>query len=229
MIGIYKITNQITGESYIGQSIDLAQRWKQHIKNSKKSNKPLHQDIEKYGKENFLFEILEECPKEDLNQREIYWIAFYDTFQGFGYNQNSGGSNSEQCINQTKKKIYCYDLQGNFLQEYESLSEAARQTNSDSGLISRAARTEGRTGKYQWRYEKFETIAPYKRRTNSPQNHSSTSKPVIQLTLDGIIVNEFPSAQEASRQTGISKSGIGMVCNNQRKTAGKYKWIFKDR
>ena len=53
MIGIYKITNKITGKSYIGQSIDIVERWKQHIKNNKKANRPLHNDIKSYGKENF--------------------------------------------------------------------------------------------------------------------------------------------------------------------------------
>ena len=72
----------------------------------------MHDDIKTYGKENFTFEIIEECSKEELNEKEIYWIAFYNTYQGFGYNQNSGGGNSEQCINKTKKKIYCYNLNG---------------------------------------------------------------------------------------------------------------------
>ena len=229
MIGIYKITNNCTGQSYIGQSIDIAKRWQQHIKNNKKANRPLHDDIKAYGKENFTFEIIEECSKEELNEKEIYWIAFYNTYKGFGYNQNSGGGNSEQCINKTKKKIYCYSLNGQFIQEYDSISDAARQTNIENGLICRAANTQGRTKEFQWRYEFTKEIPPYKRKTNPIYNHTSTSKPVLQLTLEGIVINEFPSIQEASRQTGISNSGIGMVCNGQRKSAGKYKWKFKDR
>lgn len=97
MTGIYKFTNKVNGKIYIGQSIDVIKRYKRHIYqafNNTKSNKdyklPFHAAMRKYGKENFTFEILEECPREQLNEREQYWISFYDSFKN-GYNATIGG------------------------------------------------------------------------------------------------------------------------------------------
>lgn len=70
MIGIYKITNIINQHSYIGQSIHIEKRWNEHkLKYNweRESKKPLYLAFQKYGLENFTFEILEECKKQDLN------------------------------------------------------------------------------------------------------------------------------------------------------------------
>ena len=84
MIGIYKITNLINNQSYIGQSINIEQRIKQHFRNKDKI--AIDNAIQKYGKENFQWEIVEECSLKELNEREQYWILYYDTYR-YGYNQ----------------------------------------------------------------------------------------------------------------------------------------------
>lgn len=66
MIGIYKITNKINGKIYIGQSINIERRWKEHIFDNRK-NSLIHLAIIKYGKENFSFEVIEECNQKELN------------------------------------------------------------------------------------------------------------------------------------------------------------------
>lgn len=113
MVGIYKITNLINGNSYIGQSVNIFKRWQQEKEdsnnvNSHSYNYPLMRAFRKYGVDNFSFEILEECNVEDLNEREMYWISFYDTFFN-GYNQTLGGDSKS---NQPKEKIIgiIYDL-----------------------------------------------------------------------------------------------------------------------
>lgn len=111
-IGIYKITNLITNKSYIGLSKHIEQRWQEH-KNGK-GNKLLYQDFIIYGINNFSFEIIEECPQEQLRQKEEYWINFYNTYKD-GYNQNPGGAVAIQAVEKTRKIVYCYDLQGNFI------------------------------------------------------------------------------------------------------------------
>lgn len=88
MIGIYKITNLINNQSYIGQSINIEQRIKQHFRNKDKT--AIDNAIQKYGKENFQWEIVEECSLKELNEREQYWILYYDTYR-HGYNQTWGG------------------------------------------------------------------------------------------------------------------------------------------
>ena len=90
MIGIYKITNKVNGKVYIGQSDNIERRWKNHKKdafwsNGHVYNYPLYRAMRKYGLDNFLFEILEECKKEELNQKEVSYIAQYDSFHN-GYN-----------------------------------------------------------------------------------------------------------------------------------------------
>ena len=95
MTGIYKITNSINGKSYIGQSTDINRRWRMEIADSNNVNShsydyPLMRAFRKYGVDNFKFEIIEECNNEELNQKEIYWIDYFDTFF-HGYNQTLGG------------------------------------------------------------------------------------------------------------------------------------------
>lgn len=91
MIGIYKITKKDTGKSYIGQSVDVKSRLNQHRYKHDNSS-PIDLAIAKYGGDAFEYEILEECSKELLEERERYWIAYYNTYKGCGYNCNEGGS-----------------------------------------------------------------------------------------------------------------------------------------
>ena len=88
--GIYKITNSINNKCYVGQSIDIERRWRDHKKNYLSSNYPLYLAFKKYGLDNFTFEILEECNECELDQKEIYWIDYYHGYSQ-GYNQTTGG------------------------------------------------------------------------------------------------------------------------------------------
>lgn len=91
--GIYKITNQKDNMCYIGQAVDLARRWKDHAKcglgiDTPASNK-LYKAMIEDGLWNFSFEILEECPSAQLNEKEKYYIQLYKSYE-FGYNSNKG-------------------------------------------------------------------------------------------------------------------------------------------
>lgn len=91
--GIYKITNIKTKECYIGQAVDLASRWKDHAKcglgiDTPAGNK-LYKAMQEYGIWNFSWEILEEVPPAQLNEKEKYYIELYDA-KNFGYNSNKG-------------------------------------------------------------------------------------------------------------------------------------------
>ena len=92
--GIYKITCLSSDKAYIGQSVDIKERFKQHIKSglsyTPSSNK-LYAEMQKYGCENFIFEILEEVSRSKLNEREAYWIDFYKTKE-YGLNTTRGNS-----------------------------------------------------------------------------------------------------------------------------------------
>ena len=91
--GIYKITNLVSNQAYIGQSVDIASRFKQHIKcglgiDAPASNK-LYKSMIEDGVWNFSFELLEECPKDKLNERESFWIDLYQTNK-VGLNSTKG-------------------------------------------------------------------------------------------------------------------------------------------
>ena len=91
---IYKITNTINGKSYIGQTIqNVKERFYQHCatKCSKAvSNMAIHRAIKKYGKSNFTVEVIEEIDSANLNDRERYWIKYYNSYNN-GYNSTKGG------------------------------------------------------------------------------------------------------------------------------------------
>lgn len=91
---IYKITNTINGKSYIGQTIqNVKERFYQHCatKCSKAvSNMAIHRAIKKYGKSNFTVEVIEEINSANLNDRERYWIKYYNSYNN-GYNSTKGG------------------------------------------------------------------------------------------------------------------------------------------
>lgn len=102
-IGIYKIENLTNGKVYIGQSKDIDKRVQHHFNGAAfddknvEYNTPLHQAIRKYGKDNFKIDILEECLRTDLDDREVYWIAYYGSFPPFadkGYNLTAGGKSA---------------------------------------------------------------------------------------------------------------------------------------
>ena len=93
--GIYKITNVNTEECYIGQSVDIAERWKSHIKcglgiEASSTNK-LYNAMQRIGVWNFTFEVIEECSKDQLDEKEKQWIDFYNSKE-LGYNKTKGNN-----------------------------------------------------------------------------------------------------------------------------------------
>lgn len=86
--GIYKITNLENGMCYVGQAANIAERWKQHIKRGIGAETPtrnkLYPAMLAVGVENFTFEIVEECDRTKLNEREDYWQDFFKAKE-FGY------------------------------------------------------------------------------------------------------------------------------------------------
>lgn len=91
--GIYKITNKKSGLCYIGQAVNIAERWKQHAKcglgiDTPTQNK-LYRAMLKEGLTNFTFELLESCPRAQLNEKEKYYIELYQSYE-YGYNSTGG-------------------------------------------------------------------------------------------------------------------------------------------
>lgn len=109
MIGVYKITNKIDGKFYIGSSNNIKQRWSLHLSRlnrNKHGNNHFQNAWNKYGKENFIFEIIEECSIDDLNIREQYWIeTLYCCDKTIGYNHIGSVNNIRVFDEETKLKM----------------------------------------------------------------------------------------------------------------------------
>ena len=105
---IYKVTNIINGKLYIGQTTRFIQdRWERHINDALSNRLDTHfaRAIRKYGPENFVVEQIDVAStQEELNEKEIYWIKFYNTVKN-GYNMTDGavGGNTYKC--KTEKEM----------------------------------------------------------------------------------------------------------------------------
>ena len=98
-IGIYKITNTINNKVYIGQSVHIEKRWydekrRAFDETAMEYDYPRSRAFRKYGLDHFLFEIVEECTIDQLNEREQYYINLYNSVVPHGYNITIGGSNA---------------------------------------------------------------------------------------------------------------------------------------
>lgn len=93
--GVYKITNNETGQVYVGQARDMRSRWRDHAKCGLDIDRPstskFYKNMLEYGLENFTFELQEKCSAEKLNEREKYWIAYFQA-NTFGLNGNQGNN-----------------------------------------------------------------------------------------------------------------------------------------
>ena len=128
---IYKITNNLNGKVYIGQTIKTVEhRFKQHINNSNKeyfSQIVLYKAFNKYGVENFSCEQIEEAPNDLLDEREKYWINYYDSYFS-GYNSTLGGRTVT---------LYAWD-EDDIIEKYHQLKSAravARELGCDHSTI----------------------------------------------------------------------------------------------
>ena len=101
--GIYKITNTVTGDSYIGSSKNIKHRWSSHKWPSalkKCPNNPMYLDFQKYGTDYFDFQILEEVEPEHLKEKEQWFI---ETFKPTYNNRNANGWDIERYIEKHKE------------------------------------------------------------------------------------------------------------------------------
>lgn len=137
MLGrIYIITNSINDKVYIGQTIQtLENRFKEHCRkgwSKAESNMHIKRAILKYGKENFKIKELEICNSALLNEREIYYIKLYDSYNK-GYNNTLGGNqfNIELKLKENKNDII------NLYNTGYSLRKIANKYNVDKATIKR--------------------------------------------------------------------------------------------
>ena len=154
---IYIIKNKVNDKVYIGQTIrEVEERFKQHMKPSNsKYHYKIYQAIFEIGKENFYYEILEECiPINELNNREIYWIAYYDSYKN-GYNSNRGGTGEDS------RKIEDIEYVINKINNGSTYEELANELNVSSATIYRALKKYNKTYREVHKIDKEKIIELY--------------------------------------------------------------------
>jgi group I intron endonuclease len=103
---VYLIRNKLSGKCYVGVSVNIHSRWRQHkywAKNKKVVSK-ITNSIKKHGVENFEFSVIELCEKDFFDEKERYWISKYNSVEN-GYNLTYGGSVRKIVSEETKEKM----------------------------------------------------------------------------------------------------------------------------
>lgn len=220
--GIYKITNKLNNKSYVGQSIDIFHRWKEH--SMPYDNTKIHIAIKEQGIQNFIFEILEICSQDQLDEREIYWINQIDSYNE-GYNMTTGGQSSySEKVSPYRKQVNQYDLDGNFLQSYPSLKIAIETTGI--WQIGECCREKRKTaGGYQWRYEEKHPSSENLGKCDAP---GTKEKPVVCYSKNKEKIGEFKSIREAAKNTNTNPITITRSCQNKRRAENGTYWFYKD-
>lgn len=218
--GIYKFRNKENGKVYIGQSKRIYQRYGLHY-NQAFTKKPeeLLTEFDRALRQNpraFEFEILEECPEEMLNIRELYWIEYY---------QQMGEMYNTQAL----PYVYQFTLEGVLLGSYIGYAEAARAVGKPEGRanIYKCCRGETQTA-YGFKWSCSKIIDSNKEEAKPKPKPTGQKRGVIQLTQEGEIVATFSSVREAARAMGVTEGGIRHVCTGRSKSCKGYAWKYNE-
>ena len=209
--GIYKWTSP-SGKSYIGQAINLNRRYKEFTTNPDNYvytsvDSAIDRARRKYR--NFTewkYEIVKTCTIDELNDLEKYYIAQFDTTNSRkGYNSTKGGDGTKGVKWGTDK-------------QKEAVKNRRTYEGTENPNYGKHHTEETKEKIRQARLGSKQTLETIKKK----------SKPVIQYSLDGEFIKEWIGASQVMKELGIDKSLIGKVCKGIKKTAGGFKWSYKE-
>lgn len=213
---IYAIRNKVNGNRYVGATVNERNRRGQHFRDlraGKHHSGHLQNSFNKYGENNFIFEVLEEVPSERLTAREQFWM---DTLQPeYNISKFAGGSNlGVKHSAETRAKI-------------SAAGKGRRFSDTHKARIG--ANWKGRRHTDEARTKM--SIARKGRFISAEQRAKMSvagSRPVKQLDkITGEVIKEWASTKQASEGLGIPRSNITVVCRGGiQKTAGGYKWEY---
>lgn len=241
---IYKITNTVNNKSYIGQTRNkrgfhgryyhsgngIERVYKFHKiqkQNNECYNEHLLRSIEKYGFESFKVEEIFDTAmsQEELNQKEIYYIKLFDSYNN-GYNMTPGGE-CGSCTPQLKGKdnplsiaVCQLTLDGKLVKIWDSLADIRRDGKYNVPNIELTCRgINSHSYGYLWVFKKdYDSNKDYKWKP------SKNYRPVVLLDEDNNIICEFVSVVQASRELHIDRKTVRDSCNN---VWSKPKYNFK--
>lgn len=249
LCGIYKITNIINLKVYIGQSINIKARWKDHINALNRGDSRctlLQRAWIKYGgEENFTFEILELCPEDMLDEIETKYIEIYDA-RNNGYNIEPGGNQNKHLSNETKQKIREAHLGKKMSDETrkkmsdsrlgeknpmygQTHSEAARKKISDAAK-RRPGNRPSKDGLERIRKANVGKVLSDECRAKISKSNmgkipvNRNPRPVYCIELQRVF--SYPAA--AGKELKIRSSNIISCCEHIRKTCGGCHWMYAD-
>lgn len=204
---IYKATSATTGKVYIGQtSQSLQERISQHNSHAygHQYNYHFHNAIRKYGAEDFDYEIIEDniTSKEVLNEREKYWISYYNSYYE-GYNSTMGGDGSVRRDDELIAKLF---------RDGYTTQEICEITGYYRGTVYKSYRTTALTEENN--------------RRKAERTRQRCSRVVEQYSLDGELIKIWPSATECGNSLG-SQSLISAICRQEENMLSAYGYLFK--
>ena len=222
-IGIYCIQTLVNNKVYIGQSVCIENRWSQHLnslKNGNNDNRYLQEDWNEYGESSFSFRILEECAKEELDEKESFYISQFHS--SLIYNLTDGGrvgfKHSPELLkleSDIQKKKYEDNPE---LREQRRVDALKQWSNPEikAKIMGEGNGMYGRTHTPEVR----EKIARAQRGRISWKR---TWIPVLCVELNKV----YPSGADACKDLDIKNaSNIYDVCKGIRKTCGGYTWKY---
>lgn len=216
MVGyIYKITNDINQKIYIGQTTKtLEQRLKGHISDAIHGtdvNRPLLNAIRKYGAEHFKIELIEKCDSSIINEREIYWISYYDAYYT-GYNAALGGQGT---------RLYDQNIILDLLHQGKTCSEIINIVHCGKDTVYTTAHKNDfhLTGKT---IKKDNRIKQYSKLNHEYLRTFNNSHEAMQWCIQ----NGFSKVQ-TTRISSAGASHIRAVCDGKRKSAYGFYWQYE--
>lgn len=220
---VYKHVNKLNGKVYIGITSEqiLNNRWDNG--NGYKRNKLFYEDINKYGWIDGFYHVVlkENLSKSEAEEMEANLIKKYNANdKNFGYNIASGGATHS--VNSIP--VCKYDLNDNFIEEYCSISEAARNNNIGEWMIRKCLRNLiDNIGGYKWKYKDVNIKCSSEEQKEIGRRNST----VYQYSLDGNYMQSYKNSTEASLCTGINSSYITRSCRKENSRAGDFQWFYE--
>jgi len=220
---IYKLIDPNTNKiRYVGKTKNLQKRYYHHCSLAVCNKENTHRSnwIKSLLKNNQkpVIEIIENCNKDNWQQKEIYWIKYYSNKYDL-CNHTIGGDGGKGFSQYKKFKVYQFNKQGKLLNIFNSTKEASIITNTPFEGIKKCLRGLYKTSNnYHWSKDK---TFKWKKR-----NHNA--KKVLQYDLNNNFIKEFESISKASKILKIQRNSIKNCCQNKQKTAGKFKWKYKN-